>query len=106
MKDLQEALKEYKTQIKMVQEEAYDFFEKLLDQKLVAEWREIVKQECQTVEYIDLLGVKNTSGKRGKTFDALTPCYYKMMLLVCKQDATECVKRYMTTSASLMLEVM
>ena len=37
VKDLQEALKEYKTHIKMVQEEAYDFFEKLLDPKLVTE---------------------------------------------------------------------
>ena len=95
MKELQEALKEYKTQIKMVQEEAYDFFEKLLDPKLVTEWREIVRQECTSVDYIDLQGVKNMSGKRGKTFASLTPFYYKMMLLVCKQDAAERVKHYM-----------
>ena len=97
-KELHTAMKEYNTQIKQVQGEAFDFFEKLLDQTLVTEWREIVKQECLTVDYIDLLGVKNTTGKRGKTFLALTPCYYKVMLLVCDQDAAERVKRYMTTN--------
>ena len=101
MKELQEALKEYKIQVKQTQEEAFDFFEKLLDQKLVAEWREIVKQECDLVDYIDLKGVKNTSGKRGKTFAALTPCYYKIMLLVCKQDAAERIKRYITMTNRL-----
>ena len=46
VKDLQEALKEYKTQIKMVQEEAYDFFEKLLDPKLVTKWQ--MARDCET----------------------------------------------------------
>ena len=54
VKELQEALKEYKIQVKQSQEEVFDFFEKKLDQKLVAKWRDIVKKECDSVDYIDL----------------------------------------------------
>ena len=67
----------------------------------MSEWRNIVKQECESVDYVNLKGVKKTSGKRGKSFAALTPCYYKMMLLVCTQDAAERIKRYMTTTVRL-----
>ena len=102
VKSIELGLKEYKTQMKQLNEEAFDFFEKLLDQSLVAEWREIVKLECESVDYVDLKGRKNTSGhKRGKVFAALTPCYYKVMLLVCTQDAAEKMKRYMTTTVRL-----
>ena len=62
-------MKEYKTQAKQLNEEAYDFFEKLLDQSLVSEWREIVTEQCDTVDYVDLSGKQNASGnKRGKVF--------------------------------------
>ena len=52
VKEVQEALKEYKTQVKQTQEEAFEFFKMRLDQKIVAEWREIVKQECKSVDYV------------------------------------------------------
>lgn len=95
-------LKEYKTQMKQLNNEAFDFFEKLLHHNLVSEWREIVKTECESADYVDLKGRKNTSGKkRGKVFASLPPCYYKVMLLVCTQDAAEKMKRYMTTTVRL-----
>lgn len=102
VKSIELGLKEFKTQMKQLNQEAFDFFEKLLDNTLVSEWREIVKQECESTDYIDLKGCKNTSGrKRGKVFTALTPCYLKVMLLVCTQDAAEKMKRYMTTTVRL-----
>ena len=62
--------------MKQLNQEALNFFEKLLDQSLVSEWRDIVKQECESADYIDLKGRKNLSGsKRGKVFAALTPYY-------------------------------
>ena len=88
--------------MKQLNQEAFELFEKLLDQSLVSEWQEIVKQECESADYIDLKGRENASGsKRGKVFAALTPCYYKVMLLVCTQDAAEKMKRYMTTTVRL-----
>jgi len=64
----QEALKEYKAQLKQLPEEAFDFFEKLLDQSLVPTWREIVKNECETADYVNLLGQRVTSAACGKVF--------------------------------------
>ena len=101
LEEINVALREYKTQAKQLPEEAFDFFEKLLDQSLVSEWRDIVKKECETADYVDLKGVKTSSGKRGKTFSSLLPCYYKIMLLVCTQDAAERTKRYMSTTIKL-----
>ena len=97
VKDAQVALKEYKAQAKMLQEEAFDFFEKLLDRSLVPTWREIVKEQCESSDYVDLKGRKTGTSKRGKVFSALMPCYFKMTLLVATQDAAERMKRYMTT---------
>ena len=93
----QVALKEYKAQLKQLPEEAFDFFEKLLDQSLVPTWREIVKTECETANYVNLLGQRVTLAARGKVFAALEACYYKIVLLVATQDAAERMKRYMTT---------
>ena len=97
VKEADIALKEYKAQAKMLQEEAFDFFEKLLDRSLVPTWREIVKEQCESSDYVDLKGRKTATSKRGKVFGALKPCYFKMVLLVATQDAAERMKRYMTT---------
>ena len=87
--------------MKQLQIEAFDFFEKLLDKSC-----KIVKQECDSPDYINLTGQKNMSGrKRGNTFASLTPYYLKLMLLVCTQDASEKMKRYMTTTVRLAVIV-
>mgnify|MGYP007089475121 CR=1 FL=1 len=78
----QEALKEYKAQLKQLPEEAFDFFEKLLDQSLVPTWREIIKTECETANFANFLGQHVASVIRGKDFSALEACYYKNILLV------------------------
>ena len=58
--------------MKQLQVEAFDFFEKLLDKSLIPTWRKIVAQECESDDYIDLKGQKNTSGsKRGLTHSLL-----------------------------------
>jgi len=101
VQELELALREYNSQQKQIQEEAFDFFEKLLDISLVLTWRDILKQECDSADYIDHLGIQITSAPRGRTFEALVPCYYKMVLLVATQDAAERMKRYLQTTVKL-----
>ena len=99
---LKDLLEEYNTQLKEVQAEAFDYFKKLLDKSLVETWRQIVVEECETAEFINLKGVKNVSGNaRGKNFASLLPCYFRVMLWVCTQDAAERLKRYMLTTVRL-----
>jgi hypothetical protein len=62
------------------------------------EWREIISSKCEKKDYIDLKGRKNTSDSaQSKTFAALEPCYFKVMLWVFTQDAAKKMNRHMTT---------
>ena len=63
---LKMAIKEYRAQAIAVQEEAFDYFEKLLHQNLVPVWRDIVTEQCDTDGYVDLNECRQT-GKRGQT---------------------------------------
>ena len=60
----------------------------------VPQWREIVRQQCDEVPYVDLSGRKITSKARGQTFSALLPCYMQVMLKVTSKDAAKRHKRY------------
>ena len=42
------ALKEYRKHANTIQEEAFDYFDKLLDQSLVPIWHDIVVEQCDT----------------------------------------------------------
>ena len=55
---LKTAIKEYRVQASAVQDEAFDYFEKLLDQTLVPVWRDIVAEQCDTDGYVDLNGCR------------------------------------------------
>ena len=90
---------------KSAQDEAFDYFEKLLDRAHVPKWREIVRQECEEVPYIDFNGKKITAKPRGKVFDALEACYLKVMLQVVPQDAAERHRRYWQTTIKKAEEI-
>ena len=94
---LKTAIKEYRVQSSAVQDEAFDYFEKLLDQTLVPVWRDIVVEQCDTDGYVDLNGKKQT-GKRGRSFGSLQACYLQVVLSVSTQDAAERHKRYVSTT--------
>ena len=94
---LKTAIKEYRAQAIAVQEEAFDYFEKLLHQNLVPVWRDIVTEQCDTDGYVDLNGCRQT-GKRGRTFSSLQACYLQVVLSVSTQDAAERHKRYLSTT--------
>ena len=94
---LRTASKEYRVQPTAVQDEAFDYFEKLLDQTLVPVWRDIVVEQCDTDGYVDLNGCRQT-GKRGRTFSSLQACYLQVVLSVSTQDAAERHKRYLSTT--------
>ena len=103
---LKDLLEEYNTQLKEVQVEAFDYFEKLLDKSLAETWRQIVVDECKMADFNNLKGVKNASGNaRGKNFGSLLSCYFRVMLWVCTQDATKRLKRYMLTTVRLAEDV-
>ena len=88
-------IEEYKKTRIDAPQTAFDLFEKLLHPCNVPLWRAIVKQECDTKDYVDLKGKRNTNGKaRGRVFEALAACYFKVILPVCSQDAAEKHKRY------------
>ena len=92
--EMTEAIKELKATKVSFQAEAYDLFEKLLARTLVSKWREIVKEQCDTVPYIDLNGKKVTSGPRGRTLAALKPCMFQVMLWNTDEDAAEAQRKY------------
>ena len=56
--DLKEQIAEHKAMCITTQEEAFDYFEKLLSSENVPKWREIVKEQCDTNPYVDLKGRK------------------------------------------------
>ena len=64
---LKSAIKEYHVQASAVQYEAFDSFEKLLDQTPVPVWRNITKEQCDTDGYVDLNGCRQ-NGKHGGSF--------------------------------------
>ena len=92
---IEKRIKEYKKTCNDAPQTAFDLFEKLLHPCNVPLWRAIVKAECDTKEYVDLKGKRNTNGKsRGRVFEALAACYFAVILPVCSQDAAEKHKRY------------
>ena len=99
LKILNREMKEHTAACMSAQEDAFDFFEKLLSSENVERWRSIIKEQCKTASYIDLNGKKNTNGKaRGRVFAALEPCYIAVMLVVTTQDTAERHKQYWTTT--------
>ena len=104
IEELTDAINELKTTCKVTQEEAFDYFEQLLSLEHVPKWREIVKEQCDTVPYIDLKGKKQTNKARGRVFDALEPCYIQVRLTVTVQDAAERHRRYWTTTVKISEE--
>ena len=94
---LRTAIKEYRVQSTAVQDEAFDYFEKLLDQTLVPVWRDIAVEQCDTDGYVNLNGCRQT-GKRGRNFGSLQACYLQVVLSVSTQDAAERHKRYLSTT--------
>ena len=88
-------IEEYKKTRIDAPQTAFHLFEKLLHPSNVQQWRQIVKDECDTAEYINLKGIRNKNGKaRGRVFEALEACYFKVILPVCSQNAAEKHKRY------------
>ena len=51
---LKEETVEHKAMCATTQEQAFDYFEKLLSSGNVQKWREIVKEQCDTTPYFDL----------------------------------------------------
>ena len=86
-----------------LQEDMFDYFEKLLSPDLTAKWRVIVKEECEGVNYVSLSGTR-PGVIRGKVFDAIRPCYFRFMRLFCAQDSAERARRYITTNVVINLE--
>ena len=86
-----------------LQEDMFDYFEKLLSPDLTAKWRVIVKEECEGVNYVSLSGTR-PGVIRGKVFDAIRPCYFRFMRLFCAQDSAERAGRYITTNVVINLE--
>ena len=82
---LKTVIKEYRVQANAVQEEAFDYFEKLLDQTIVPLWRDIVVEQCDTDGYVNLNGHRQT-GTRGHCFGSLYACYLQVFLSVSSQD--------------------
>ena len=81
---------------------ALDLFEKLLDTSNVSQWQSIVTNQCETIDYIALDGVRNTSGvARGRVFTSLEACYFAAILPVSSQDAAERLRRYLTTTVKM-----
>ena len=91
------AIKEYRVQANNVQDEAFDYFEKFLDQTRMPVWRNIVVEQCDTDGYVDLNGHRQTR-KCGSVFGSLQVCYLQVVLLVLTQDTAERHKRYISTT--------
>ena len=51
-----ESITDFKLANIQLQEDVFDYFEKLLNPKLTAKWRVIVKEECEGVNYVSLSG--------------------------------------------------
>jgi hypothetical protein len=91
------AIKEYQTQASSVQEEAFNNFEKLLNQTVVPLWRNIVTEQYDTDGYVDFDGHKKT-GKLGRVFGSLQACYLQFILSVSTQDSVERHKHCISTT--------
>ena len=86
-----------------LQEDVFDYFEKLLSPELTAKWRDIVKEECEQDNYVSLTGTR-PGNIRGKVFDAIRPCYFRFLRLFCAQDSAERARRYITTNVVINLD--
>ena len=65
MAAIKTALKEYRVQATAIHEEAFHYFEKLLNQTVVPLWCDIVVEQCDTDGHVNLNGHIQT-GKRGR----------------------------------------
>ena len=88
------AISKLKETCKNTQQEAFDYFEQLLSREHVPKWHEIVKEQCDTVPYVDLYGKRQDTVPQGRVFDALESCYIQVMLTIAPQDAAERHRRY------------
>ena len=101
--DLEEANRELRTTIATLQSDAFDLFEKLLGPDLACKWQEIVKLECESADYVSLLGEK-PGVIRGRVFGAMGPCYFAFVRLFCNQDSAEQMRHYIVTNMFLNLD--
>ena len=64
-------------------------------------WCKIVKEQCDTVPYINLKGKNQTNKACGCVFDALESCYIQVMLTVIAQNTAERHHRYWTAMVKM-----
>lgn len=107
---LQKGTKEYKELKKELassisvrescRDDFWQLFERMLHAPLVPKWQEIVVTETDTDGYVARGGTRQT-GKRGKTMTAMGACIRTWLLEVCKFDAAERHRRYLSTQVKM-----
>ena len=70
---LKEETVEHKAMCATTQEQAFNYFEKLLSSGNVPKWRQIVKEVCDTTPYFDLKGRKKCQQQASRTRIRGTP---------------------------------
>ena len=96
MQEAKEALKELKATQEELKRTAFHIMEKLLSEEMCHVWNEVVDAQCDTAPYYDLNGRK-VNAKRGRSFDALIPCYKHFLARFMPIDSSERQTRYLDT---------
>ena len=86
--DAMEDVKTKQTAVKTLQDSAFDYFEKLLNDSVHFKWKEIIKEQCNEPGYVRLNG-KSVDTSRGCALVVLRACYCQIMRLVSPRDATK-----------------
>lgn len=86
-----------------LQEDVFDYFEKILSPELTAKWRVIVKEECESENYLNFSGT-HPGVTRGKVFDAIFTCYFLFMGLFFAQDSAKISLKYIMINVLINLD--
>jgi hypothetical protein len=101
---LAQAIQTLEEEVMSLQSDSFDHFEKLLSPTLQPQWKDIVHEECEGVEYVNLKG-EVPGAPRGRVLSSMRPCYLRFLKLFGPQDSAERMQRYMATNISMNTDI-
>ena len=104
IEEISVSLTKMKGSIDTLNNNAFDYMEKLLCGNRAEIWRDIVKVECESTDYVTLKGKAGPNPVRGKVLASLSPCYFRLMRTLVGYEAAEIERRFMTTNLLLNLD--
>ena len=95
-KKLEQDLNEARKEVKGYIDNAFKYFQYLLDESLVQEWNKVVQETCHTKGYVGRGGIRIPDKKRGFCFKSLEACMRAWLLkLKVPKDAAEQIQWYL-----------